>query len=85
MNAPEPIVFTIDSDRNFHFAYECQPLRTVIDSEAVRDAPWVCMDDTGVVTITLDGKTIIYDRSGSDLHGNWVCDLRVGAKRGIEG
>jgi hypothetical protein len=43
-------------------------------------------DEAGTVTIVLDGKTVIYDRTGCyDLHGNWICDLRVGGKRGIEG
>jgi hypothetical protein len=85
-SAPEPIVFTIDGDGNTHFRDESQPLQTVIDPTGAIDAPWLDMDDeTGIVTITLDGKTVIYDRSGVDIHGNWICDLRVGQKRGIEG
>lgn len=81
----EPIVFTADANGT-HFAAESQPLRTIIDPTAAIDAPWLGIDDeTGVVTITLDGKTVTYDRIGHDIHGNWICDLRIGSKRGIEG
>jgi len=85
--AIQPIEFTVDAAGERHFASECQPLRTIINPESVYQmAVGLDIDyKNGIATFTLDGKTVIYDRTGFDLRGNWICDLRIGSKRGIEG
>jgi hypothetical protein len=75
---PEPIQFIIDENGDYHFAGDCQPLKTVID---IHNLPfrWVRFDETRKrVTIELDDKVVVYDRVAVGLHGEWICVLRIG-------
>ena len=80
---PEPIEFVNDRG-DWRFGTECQPLRTVINPIGI-GVPAIVDHGKATVEITLHGKTVIYDRVGYDIAGNWICDLRIGQKRGIEG
>lgn len=74
----EPIEFTQDHDGSWHFANEAQPIKTVIDPHGLKFL-WIKANGSrGIVEITLDGKTVIYDRIGTDPHGHWICVLRIG-------
>ena len=75
---PEPIEFTVDHDGSYHFAHESMPFKTVID---IHNLPfrWVKLDESrGRVTIALDGRKVIYERTATGLHGEWICVLRIG-------
>lgn len=75
---PEPIQFTQDHNGSYHFASEAQPLHTVIDIANLA-FPFIKPDKSrGTVEITLDGRRVIYDRTGIDPHGRWICVLRIG-------
>ena len=73
---PEPIIFTVDPDGTHHFATKSLPERTVIEIELLKYS-WGKVDEkAATVTITLDGRTVIYKRRGYDFHGRWICDLQ---------
>jgi hypothetical protein len=75
---PEPIEFTVDREGNYHLAHECQPFVTVIDIHSL-PFRWVKLDESKArITITLDDRTLVYDRRGVGLHGEWICVLRIG-------
>lgn len=75
----EPIEFAQFPDGSIHFLDDTTlPAKTVID---VHNLPfgWVKLDESRArVTITLDGRVVIYDRFGVGIHGEWLCRLRQG-------
>jgi hypothetical protein len=76
---PEPIEFTIDDDGSHHFARECLPFKTVIDIHALPFRSWLKIDESRArVTMMLDGRTVVYERTATGLHGEWICVLRIG-------
>lgn len=74
---PEPIIFTVDSSGNHHFATEQLPWRTIIDIQGFPHLTWVRLDlKNATVTIGLDGRTVVYRRRGYGFHRSiWICDL----------
>lgn len=80
-----PIEFTKDHNGSFHFANEAKPIRTVIDIANLA-FPFIKPDESrGIVEITLDGRRIVYDRTGIDPHGHWICVLRIGKQDHADG
>ena len=75
--AYEPIVFIQDSDGSIHFESDALPYKTIIDIHSL-PFRWVHLDEgRGQVTITLDGRTVVYERTAIGLHGEWLCKLRI--------
>jgi hypothetical protein len=74
---PEPIQFIQDNDGSMHFATDAQPLKTIIDIHSL-SYRWIEVHaGKASVTITLDGKTVAYDRVAFGPHGEWICALRM--------
>jgi hypothetical protein len=75
---PEPLEFIVDHDGSYHFAHASQPYKTAIHINNLAWR-WAKVDESRArVTITLDGRTVVYDRVAVGLHGEWICVLRIG-------
>lgn len=70
----EPIVFQYGNDDEFHFP-DSLPLKTTVDIHNLMGM-WM-KTDRGALIITLDGRTVTYDRIGFTPEGHWVCRLRI--------
>lgn len=73
----EPIEFIRDADGTTHFASGSLPYKTII---CVHDLNfrWIKPDESrGLVEIELDGRKIVYERTGVGPHGEWLCTLRI--------
>jgi hypothetical protein len=80
--APEPVALTLDSSGDWHFASNYQPFRTVIDVQKLPVGSWIRIDShLGVLAITLDGKTVTYERVAISLNDEWICNKVEGTKQ----
>ena len=76
---PEPIYFIDDEDGNHHLSFDNAPSRTVIDVHGLARLIGVTVTvGDALVIIECDGLSLVYDRVGMTITGDWVCNLRVG-------
>jgi hypothetical protein len=77
---PEPIYFVPDDDGNYHLPFDAPPPKTVIDVRGGFDTLQgvKILQDAWQVTIECDGRSLVYERIGRTIHGEWVCKLRRG-------
>lgn len=72
----EAIPLIEDNDGNLHWACERVPPFTLVDVHLLPFGQWLKIEEgLGRITITLDGKVVVYERIGRDLHGHWLCGL----------
>ena len=73
---PEPLIFIADEDGIPQFISEWSlPSRTIIDVSNLLFRGWIVVDDSAV-RIMIGEKTVVYERVGYGIHGEWICDLR---------
>lgn len=77
---PEPLIIVTDSNGNPHPQFLPgwePPARTWVQVDQLAYRGWIIVDGLHV-KILFGEKTVIYERIGFGLHGEWICDLRSG-------
>jgi hypothetical protein len=76
----ESIWFTADANGEHRLALEALPYRTIIDIHNLARLTGTSVKlGNAMITIEAAGRTVIYDRIGLTLEGQWVCNMRLGA------
>lgn len=79
---PEPLIIVTDADGNPQFLPEWEPpFRTWIDVHGLAYRGWIVIE-APLVKILFGEKTVVYERIGFGLHGEWICDLKSTAPIG---